>query len=189
MPASRYLSLLALALSLAAPTSALGEPGVTVDPRSPAGQEYAVPVDAARQLGGSRPATGTPTGQAVAPSGAIRGAATPQLFGEGVEPPPGAGQSAQRRPGDESASPTVPQAASERAPGTVSPRADGRTPREVSQAADASASPGPTGPAVTPNAGARSMGTSALVVLLGGALLALALRLVARRGPARRPFS
>lgn len=179
MPACRYITL-ALALSLAAPTSALGEPGVTVDPRSPAGQEYAVPFEAARQLGagqGSTPATGPTTGAAVAPSGvapsgAVPEASTPPLFGEGVEPPRQESRRAQGQPGGE------------RAPRDASQAASASTPNAVAPAASGSASANPPGPAAAPNVAARSMGTSALGVLLGGSLLALVLRAVlARREP------
>ncbi len=181
----RYL-ILATTLSVAAPTSALGEPGVTVDPRSPAGQEYAVPVDAARQIGsgqGGAPATATPTGETVAPSGASARGSTPQLFGEGVEPPRQAGQPAQRRAGGRPAPRSVLETAAER---TVSRAGGQRKPRAASQNADNSPSAASSESAVAPNVAARSMGTSALSVLLGGALLALVLQVVVRGFPTRK---
>jgi hypothetical protein len=83
---------LALALAFAAPALAL-EPGVHVDPGSPAGKEYAIPLSALRAAGSGR--------------AAIEGVEQP-LFGLGVRPPgvrgkavPGAarGGSPHARPG------------------------------------------------------------------------------------------
>jgi hypothetical protein len=80
------LAVAALGLLLAAPSGAVaqGEGGVHVDPNSPAGKEYALPLDSARReaAGGQKGAgTGTSPGQG-AP--AARGG-TP-LFGAGIRP-------------------------------------------------------------------------------------------------------
>jgi hypothetical protein len=67
----KRLALAALVLLAAAPPAAAQEDGVFVDPDSPAGKEYAVPIDQARDEaagGGNRPAGEEP------------------LFGEGIEP-------------------------------------------------------------------------------------------------------
>src|SRR5947208_2692244 len=53
--------------ALTAPSAALAaDPGVHVDPNSPAGKEYAVPLQQARDIGGSR--------------------TSPELFGAGITP-------------------------------------------------------------------------------------------------------
>ena len=65
-----------LVLLVAAPSAAAQEDGVFVDPDSPAGKEYAIPIDQARGEaagGGNRPAGEEP------------------LFGEGIEPADGPG--------------------------------------------------------------------------------------------------
>jgi hypothetical protein len=60
------------------------ERGLTVDPQSPAGVEYAVPLDAGRGHGNSSGHSGS-TGGGGNPSPA--GGAPPNLFGSGITPP------------------------------------------------------------------------------------------------------
>lgn len=70
----KRLALVALLLLVATPSAAAQEDGVFVDPDSPAGKEYAVPIDQARGEaagGGNRPPGEEP------------------LFGEGIEPAAG----------------------------------------------------------------------------------------------------
>jgi hypothetical protein len=70
----KRLALIALLLAVAAPPVAAQQDGVFVDPDSPAGKEYAVPIDQARgeAAGGGEAAPGEEP-----------------LFGEGIEPPSG----------------------------------------------------------------------------------------------------
>ena len=78
----RTLTAFLIAL-LALPAAAAAQPsGVIVDPESPAGTEYAIPLEEARRhgSGGGDPRAG----------GEARGQ---PLFGEGIEPAPGAGSS------------------------------------------------------------------------------------------------
>lgn len=84
--------------ALAASGSAQAEPGFTVDPQSPAGVEYAVPLDTARGQGGghygahtgggSGTGSGTTTGRGSASAGG-----SPALFGSGITPPAKSGSS------------------------------------------------------------------------------------------------
>jgi hypothetical protein len=66
----KLLVLVALVFLVAAPPAAAQEDGVFVDPESPAGKEYAVPIDQAR-------------GEAA--GGGNRSAGEEPLFGEGIE--------------------------------------------------------------------------------------------------------
>ncbi len=72
-----------LILALTASTAAAQEDGVTVDPRSPAGKQYALPIDQAR-----RDATGGGPGDRRAD-----GARPTPAFGQGVRPETAAGGS------------------------------------------------------------------------------------------------
>src|SRR3954452_8534161 len=76
----RITSLAALSVLgfAAAAGSAHAEPGLTVDPDSPAGVEYAVPLDSARGHGGGG---GAPGGG----SAPARGGNSPALFGSGIK--------------------------------------------------------------------------------------------------------
>jgi hypothetical protein len=73
-PNMTRLALIALLLLVVAPSAAAQEDGVFVDPDSPAGKEYAVPIDQAR---------GEAAGTANRPPG------EEPLFGEGIEPAAG----------------------------------------------------------------------------------------------------
>lgn len=155
-----------LALGLVAPSAVAAEPGVTVDPHSPAGQEYAVPIDAARLLVSPRRqgyAAAQPTaGRARGPVGAGP-AGRPPLFGAGVRPAGAAGAGTEMTARDERRSPGRPPSAGPvDAPGRPSVRPT------YERAADADAAAG-------------FMAKSALVVLVGGAGLAAGGRTAARR--------
>lgn len=130
MRAARVSWLLATAalaaggLSTAQPAAAL-EPGVHIDPGSPAAKEYALPVTQARR-------TGADGGSGA--SAAARGESSETLFGAGIEP---------RRPGG-SSNARAPRSATDAA-GAASPAATGTTaalPVVVQHAADTSADPG-----------------------------------------------
>src|SRR3954452_8826590 len=78
--------------ALAASTSAQAEPGFTADPQSPAGVEYAIPLDQARGHGGGggggvHPG-GPDGGSGGSGSGSSQaGGSSPELFGAGIKPP------------------------------------------------------------------------------------------------------
>jgi hypothetical protein len=73
------LAVLAAGALAAAPGAAAGqEPGVVVDPGSPAGKEYAIPVDRARRDAGVDRAPHASTGGSAE--------AKPELFGAGITP-------------------------------------------------------------------------------------------------------
>jgi hypothetical protein len=119
--ASISVAVLAVSLSahLASPAAAL-EPGVHVDPGSPAAKEYALPVNEARGTG-EETSHGPPQ----------------KLFGAGIKPPSsGSGSSRGQRPG----------AAHSRAKGSASPTVDGApaqaSPPAVQQVANRSTSGG-----------------------------------------------
>jgi hypothetical protein len=82
----KRLALIALLLAVAAPPAAAQQDGVFVDPDSPAGKEYAVPIDQA-------------CGEAA--GGGESGSGEEPLFGEGIEP--GSGDSANKPRGGEGA--------------------------------------------------------------------------------------
>jgi hypothetical protein len=75
---------------LAIPAAAQAEPGLTVDPESPAGVEYAVPLDHARNPGGG-------SGGSAGNSG---GGGSGQLFGAGITPSSGSSGGPRGRSGD-----------------------------------------------------------------------------------------
>jgi hypothetical protein len=110
----RRLSLAVLLGMLAAfpasPVSA--QSGVHLDPNSPAGKEYAVPIDKARReaLGAPSPSTGRAKADPTPADG------SQQLFGAGIKPAPrGSGGSTSggrtRKPGDPPAAVVSPAAA------------------------------------------------------------------------------
>lgn len=66
----------------ALPGSALAEPGLTVDPQSPAGVEYAVPLDQGRGHGGDSGGSGGGGSS----SGGNTAGGSPPLFGSGIKP-------------------------------------------------------------------------------------------------------
>jgi hypothetical protein len=93
MTVRRRITTLALGGLLAGaglPATAGAEPGLTVDPQSPAGVEYAVPLDQGRGHGGSgQPGGGSSTpspanGGGTSDSGSQGGASG--LFGSGIKP-------------------------------------------------------------------------------------------------------
>jgi hypothetical protein len=165
MPVRGKITSLA-ALSLLGLTAATGvaqaEPGLTVDPDSPAGVEYAVPLDTAR---GHRGNGGSGGGGTTAPSG---GADSPVLFGSGIKS--GSGSSG----GDKGS------------PGSGKP---GEKPGGGSGGGSASGSGGRVGtdsPAAPVAASATYSTTGPMAAIIGGVLLlggglGLFLRLRARR--------
>jgi hypothetical protein len=80
-----------LILLLAPPSAAMAQgPGVFVDPDSPAGKEYALPLDQARREA-APDASGPGAGRTGRDSGGdASGSTAPPLFGEGIEPSDGA---------------------------------------------------------------------------------------------------
>src|SRR4051794_5178988 len=106
MPAARAIvALIALAWALAAAgTVGAQEPGVTIDPDSPAGKEYALPLDAHRAA-----AVGRDAGEGV-----------PQpLFGVGITPAVARARG-KRRPGGSGTAPASTSKRSGRAPASRS---------------------------------------------------------------------
>src|SRR3954468_23661352 len=85
----RITSLAALSVLgfAAAAGSAHAEPGLTVDPDSPAGVEYAVPLDSARGHGGHGGGGGAPGGGRAPATGGN----SPALFGSGIKAAGGSG--------------------------------------------------------------------------------------------------
>jgi hypothetical protein len=75
----------AAATGIGAPVAAAAEPGVHVDPGSPAGKEYALPVDQARHDAGGA-ATGGGSGSGGGPSSGSGSTGGGALFGAGVRP-------------------------------------------------------------------------------------------------------
>jgi hypothetical protein len=80
---AKRLGLISLVLAMAAPPAFAQQDGVFVDPDSPSGKEYAVPLDQARgeAAGGGKSAPGEEP-----------------LFGEGIKPPSGDSGKAQGSP-------------------------------------------------------------------------------------------
>lgn len=107
---SKAVAISTLTLALPAPLAVAQEEGVTVDPGSPAGKEYALPIDQARRDaadGGDRGGGG----------GVAAGRRPAPAFGEGVRPDRGSGSAGGRessppsRPGAESLSRSTSSAA------------------------------------------------------------------------------
>jgi hypothetical protein len=93
----RTITALALGAAIATtavPAAARAEPGLTVDPQSPAGVEYAIPLDTARGHGGG----GGHTGGGGA-GGGSDGSGSPALFGSGITAPKKPRQSSGERSG------------------------------------------------------------------------------------------
>jgi len=134
------------------PGAAAQNPAVEVDPDSPAGTEYALPVDQARLSAGASAST-------AAREGAPFDSAGPALFGEGVTPPPADATSRRRA---RQASPT---GAPARSPGSAGARETPRTSTPVGEPSDSPV--------------AWLLGSGALVLLVGAGL-SRALRHVAR---------
>jgi hypothetical protein len=120
MGLSRALPMAALVLAAMAAPAAHGQgPGVTVDPNSPAGKEYAIPIEKARRDAVGAGVTRTPSGQTPAPP----------TFGEGITPARAASRSSRPRsggagshPASSSGSPTPgPSAAAEAATQRIAP--------------------------------------------------------------------
>jgi hypothetical protein len=84
--------------ALPAPAAAV-EPGVHVDPGSPAGKEYALPLDQARREAGG---SGIGGSNDPSSSGSGKGGGS-QLFGEGIKKKPGGGSGGSARDKDKAA--------------------------------------------------------------------------------------
>ena len=113
-----------ISAQLASPASGL-EPGVHVDPGSPAAKEYALPVNQARVTG----------------SGGERSGGSPEkLFGAGIKPPSSGSKGGRPRQGGRPASQTDAQAS--RSPTPAGDRAQEAPPTAVQQATSRSASSG-----------------------------------------------
>lgn len=98
----RRLISLSLVMTCLGASSAMAQSGVIVDPNSPAGKEYAIPVDRARHDAGvdtsSSNSSSSSSGAAGAPSGGDGGG--PALFGAGITPAKSAGNTKNgRKPG------------------------------------------------------------------------------------------
>ena len=141
-----------LILLASGPGALAQNPAIQVDPDSPAGTEYALPVDQARLSAGA-------SASAAAGGGASSDGAGTALFGEGVTPPAGATASGRR------ARQASPAGASAVSPGSAGARETSRTFAPVGEPSD-SAVPWLVG--------------SGALVLLAGAGLSRALRRVAR---------
>jgi hypothetical protein len=155
--------------ALAASASAQAEPGFTADPQSPAGVEYAIPLDTARGQGGvhhgspgsgGTPGSGTSTPGGTSP-GTGSGGGSPALFGSGITPPKENG-SKHAKPGGDGGS------------GSDKPARSGGRGSAVTPPVAASASYSSTGPVV---------GIVGAILLLGGGV-GVMLRLRARRSSA-----
>jgi len=79
MPTVRLRLAIMAVLTVPAVPAVAQEPGVTYDPSTPAGQEYAVPLDAARREAASTPPQSRGEGTA-----GVRGGRAAPLFGEGI---------------------------------------------------------------------------------------------------------
>jgi hypothetical protein len=79
------LLLSSIAMVWPATAPAQDEPGVVVDPDSPAGKEYAIPLDEARRESGAT----IPGGGGGSDDSSGGGAASGALFGAGISPKPG----------------------------------------------------------------------------------------------------
>src|SRR5690349_11930410 len=79
--------------ALATSATAQAEPGFTADPQSPAGVEYAIPLDTARGHGGGggggggHPSGTTGGGGSSSGGSQSSGGSSPELFGAGIKPP------------------------------------------------------------------------------------------------------
>ena len=141
-------------LTLAGPSPALADDGVTVDPGSPSAKEYSVPLDSARQA-----ASGSST----------TSSATPQRFGRGVTtaqaapapPAPPASAKATKKPRKQREA--KPAATSTATTATAATTAVARPPKPAASVAPA-ATGGGTSPALALGGGA------AIVLLVGGAV-------------------
>jgi hypothetical protein len=145
------------------PAAAGAQSGLTVDPHTPAGVEYAVPLDSARGHGGG--GSGHPGGRSGGSnsSSAADGSGSPALFGSGITPPAQSGSGRGRHTG----------ARGRQAAARKSPAEGSGSPRPVVTPVTASASYSSTGPLA---------GVIGGVLFIGGGL-GVFLRLRARRPP------
>lgn len=163
--------------------TAQAEPGVIVDPQSPAGVEYAIPLDQGRHHGGGPGHHGS-------------GAASQELFGAGIKPSGGSGSGS-----GSSGSGSAPQALATGGPGSAggggsggaSGSGSGRSGSGAGSARRSGAAP--EVPSVAPVRAAADYSSSGSVAVLIAAILAgglgfgVLLRLRARRLAKKRIFS
>jgi hypothetical protein len=149
------LAIGALVAGAGTPSTALAEPGLTVDPQSPAGVEYAIPLDTARGGGGgggSGHAGGFGSGSGGGPS---------RLFGAGITPP-----------GNRSTSSTSGSGRSGSGSGTARSKRRG-TGSNGGKSSSTSAHGAGVGTTVAPvTASANYSSTAPLAGVIGGVLLA-----------------
>jgi hypothetical protein len=103
MPVRRQITALAVATvsAIAMPGAASAEPGLTVDPHSPAGVEYQVPLDTARGHGSHPGGASGDKGSGSSGSSADPGGSNSDtLFGSGITPAAKTRSSAGGRHGD-----------------------------------------------------------------------------------------
>jgi hypothetical protein len=155
------LALVALLVLVATPSAAAQEDGVFVDPDSPAGKEYAVPIDQAR-------------GDAA--GGGDAGPGEEPLFGAGIEPPSGDSASSQGSEGSEASDGTAGKEGGSREKGAEARQQEGSGSSvnlgQSSAAIEAAATDGSTG--------LLSAGIAA-AVLVAGLMGGLGLRKLLRR--------
>jgi hypothetical protein len=152
---------------------ARAEPGLTVDPQSPAGVEYAIPLNSGRGHGGGKGHSG----------GGGSGGGSSALFGSGITPP------------SNTSSGTGPSGAGTGGSGGAGGGSGGSTGHRGSSSKPRSgshSSGGATPPGVAPVSAAASYSTSGPVAGIVGGILALGgglglfLRLRGRRTPSDR---
>ncbi|HET9721148.1 MAG TPA: hypothetical protein VFP55_13790 [Solirubrobacteraceae bacterium] len=156
-----FLATLSSMILLLVPSVALasGLPsGVHVDPGSPAGKQYALPISSTRSM-----AAGQPNG----------GSSNAPAFGVGITPSQSGGASASQAPATGGTTASTGQAAGTGQAGNHTRRSRSHRHHKTSAQLAASSSPGPPLPpsAISSNSGAGSSGWIALI--LGGALVLL----------------
>ena len=145
-------------LAAGLPSAAQAEPGLTVDPQSPAGVEYAVPIDQGRGHGG--PGNGAAGGGKNS---------SPTLFGSGIKPS-GSGSSGGNGDSGDGGSDSKDGKGADKRGDAKPPRDGGSAGQPAVTAANAAASYSATGP----------IAGLIAAILVGGGGLGLFLRL--RRG-------
>lgn len=166
----------AVVASTGVPAAAVAEPGLTVDPQSPAGVEYAVPLDTGRGHGGGgsiHPGGGSGGSGGGSTSGGSAGGSPSGLFGSGITPPKSSGSGSGQRPRAHVRSHSGGGGGGGKGAGKPSGQGSGASAGQVVAPVEASASYSATGPVA---------GVIGAVLLLGGGV-GVFLRLRARRTP------
>lgn len=115
MPARKAAAVAVLALLAGAAPAAGQEPGVHYDPDSPAGKQYAIPLEQARDIGGA--------GTTSSPSAGAPSSGDDDLFGAGIAPKPAKRDGGARKPRESSGKTSDPSPASRSAPPPARPAA------------------------------------------------------------------